>query len=282
MSAKIINGKEIAENILIDLRQKVLDLNRTPGLAVVLIGDDEASKLYVRNKKNACIKVGINFYDYLCGDTCFKNITQNQILEMIDYLNKDKDVDGIIVQLPIPQKFDTNLIINRIDPKKDVDGFTKINKEKFLKNKPGIVSPLMQAITEAIKSTGENLEKKEAVIISNNEAYSLTRKKDLENLGLNTKIIKPVAGMEKEIIKADVLVVIAGKAGLIKKEMIKPGAIVIDVGTNLTKDNTWIGDVEKEAEQTAGFITPVPGGIGPLTVCMLLKNVYEAAEDKLE
>ncbi len=280
MTAKIINGKEIAENILIDLRKKISELNRAPGLAVVLVGNDEASKLYVRNKKNACLKVGINFYDYLCGDAYFKDVSEEQILEVIDYLNKDKDIDGIIVQLPLPKKFDTEKIINQIDPKKDVDGFTKINKEKFLKDQPGIVSPLMQAIAEAIKSTQENLNGKKAIIISNNEAYSLTRKKDLENLGLKTEIIKPGNGMEEKIKEADVLVVIVGQAGLIKKEMIKPGAIVIDVGTNLVADKLWVGDVEVEALETAGFITPVPGGIGPLTVAMLLKNVYEASSKK--
>jgi len=276
--AQLINGKEIANNILIELRKSITKLSRRPGLAVILIGQDEASKLYVRNKKSACQKVGIDFYDYLCGNEFFANITQEQILEMIDFLNQDPNVDGIIVQLPIPKKFDTNLIINRIDPKKDVDGFTDDNKNKFLNNEAGIVSPLIQAITEAIRSTGQDLKNKTALIISNNEAYSLTRKKDLESLGLKVSMITPKELTEQESKKADVLVVIAGQSNLIKPEMIKPHAIVIDVGTNLVGENEWTGDVAKGAEQVADYLTPVPGGIGPLTVAMLLKNVCEQAK----
>ncbi|MFA6322148.1 MAG: bifunctional 5,10-methylenetetrahydrofolate dehydrogenase/5,10-methenyltetrahydrofolate cyclohydrolase [Candidatus Buchananbacteria bacterium] len=279
MTAKIIDGKKIADNLLLELRQKIKKLERAPGLAVVLIGEDEASKLYVRNKKRACHKVGINFYDYYCGGACFSDITEEKILETIDFLNNDPEIDGMIVQLPIPKKFDTEKIINRIKPEKDVDGFCEVNKNKFLAGDEGVISPLIQAISEAIKSTGQNLEGKMAVVVSNNEAYSQTRKKDLEQLGLEVKIIKPEKGFENETKKADVLVVIAGQSNLIKKSMVKDGAIVIDVGTNFIGENKWTGDVDLAVAEIASYITPVPGGVGPLTVVMLLNNVYEMAKN---
>jgi methylenetetrahydrofolate dehydrogenase (NADP+)/methenyltetrahydrofolate cyclohydrolase len=277
MPAKLINGKELAEAILLDLRQKILSLDRAPGLAVVLVGEDEASKLYVRNKKRACLKVGITFHDYLCGGSCLPNITETEILKTIDFLNQDPEIDGIIVQLPLPEKFDTSKIINRISPDKDVDGFTEINKKKFLAGNEVIVSPLMLAINEAIASTGEDLKGKSAVIVSNNQAYAQTRKKDLEDLGLKVEIIPARGPVGEKTRTADVLVVIVGQSNYIKKDMIKPGAIVIDVGTNLVGENKWTGDVDPEAAEVAAYLTPVPGGVGPLTVAMLLQNVYGLA-----
>jgi len=300
MPAKLIDGKKIAEEILLDLKKKISALPRPPGLAVILIGNNPASHLYVRNKKRACEKIGIVFHDYLCRGGVCPNTSEEKVLEMIDFLNNDQSIDGIIVQLPIPKKFDTAKIINAVLPEKDVDGFHPVNKEKFLNNQPGIISPLVQAINAAIQSTGRDLTGKNAVIIANNELYSQTRKKDLGNLGLKVKIITPSDNLEAETKKADVLVAILGRPNLIKKSMVKPGAIVIDVGTNLIDRNKprafsdslinanenqgekmrgkWAGDVDPEVAEAADYLTPVPGGIGPLTVAMLLKNVCELAE----
>ncbi|MFA6410585.1 MAG: tetrahydrofolate dehydrogenase/cyclohydrolase catalytic domain-containing protein, partial [Candidatus Buchananbacteria bacterium] len=181
-TAKIIDGKEIADKILLDLKSKISQLKRAPGLAVILIGNDSASELYVRNKQKASQKIGIEFHSYLCSNKYFPHITEKEILEMIDFLNNDPTVDGIIVQLPIPEKFDTQKIINRISPKKDVDGFHPENKKKFLAGKPGIIPPLMQAINESLLFTGQNLKGKNAVVIVNNPIYSDTREKEFTDL----------------------------------------------------------------------------------------------------
>jgi len=277
MPAKQINGKDLAKKILLDLRQKIVKLNRAPGLAVILIGNDPASELYVRNKKKACEKVGLVFHQYLCAGDFFPQVTEAEILKMIDWLNHDPETDGIIVQLPIPERFDTKKIIERIDPKKDVDGFHPVNREKFMAGQPGVTSPLVLAIKAAIAATGENLAGRQAVIVANNELYSQTRKKDLADLGLKVEIITPDKNLAAKIKTADVLVSIVGKPHFIGKDLIKDGAIVIDVGTSLLPDNTWAGDVEPAAAEIAGWITPVPGGVGPLTVAFLLQNVYQAA-----
>jgi methylenetetrahydrofolate dehydrogenase (NADP+)/methenyltetrahydrofolate cyclohydrolase len=277
-TAKLINGKLIAENILLDLKLKIAKLNRPPGLAAVVIGDDPASLLYVKNKKRAAEKIGIGFHRYLCGGRFCPNINEKEILEMIDFLNQDKTIDGIIVQLPVPEKFNASKILSRILPQKDVDGFHPQNKKNFLAGKPGIIPPLMLAVNEALISTGENLKGKEAVIIVNNPIYSDTRKKEFEDLGLKVKIVKPGENLAAETKKADVLVAILGQKNLIKKSMVKSGAIVIDVGTNMLGKNKWTGDVDPKVVQVAGWLTPVPGGIGPLTVAFLLKNTYKLAK----
>jgi len=278
-TAQIIDGKKIAGERLIELRKKILLLKRTPGLAAILIGDDPASHLYLRNKKRACEKVGIIFHDYLCGKKCLPNITEPEILAMIDWLNKDKEIDGIIVQLPLPKNFNTQTIINHIDPKKDVDGFHPENIKNFSNYSDFPTSPLIESIRVAIKSTGQDVRGKQALIIGKNPIF-------YENLAQALKkeklIVTQISDQEKllteKIKTADVLIVILGKSNFIKKSMIKEGAIVIDVGTNLISENKWAGDVEPQATEVAGFITPVPGGIGPLTVAMLLENTYQLAK----
>jgi len=205
-------------------------------------------------------------------------VIEKQILEMIDFLNDDKNIDGIIVQLPIPQNFNTEKIINQISPKKDVDCFTEENQKNFLAGKTLIVSPLILAVDEALKATGENLAGKTAAIVAKNPSHSRLRAKDLENHGLKVKIITPDKNLASETKKADILVVIVGQKNLIKKSMVKPGAIIIDIGTNLIGENKWVGDVDPGVAEIASWLTPVPGGIGPLTVAFLLKNTYQLAK----
>jgi len=272
-SAQLIDGKALAEEILLDLKNKVSQLDRKPGLAVILIGNDSASLVYVKNKKRAAEKTGIIFHDYLCDNEFYPNITEKEILDMIDFLNNDSTIDGIIIQLPIPKKFDTEKIIERIDPKKDVDGFHPKNKS--------IVSPLIQAVLKSLAATKENLAGKTALIVAKNPVFSEPLKKNLEQVGLKVKMVEPTdKNLERQTKTADVLLVILGQKHFIKKSMIKPEAIVIDIGTNLIDKNKWVGDVEAKAAEVASFLTPVPGGIGPLTVAYLLKNTFEAANKK--
>jgi len=274
-NAQLINGKTLAEEILLDLEHKVSQLKRKPGLAVILIGNDPASQLYVRNKKRACEKTGITFHSYFCGGTCLPNITEKEILATIDFLNNDPEIDGIIIQLPIPQKFNTQKIIDQIDPKKDVDGFHPKNQKS-----PIVTAPLIQAIDEALKQTKKNFKGKNTLIISKNPIFSNPLQQNLKKQGLKTKIIKPDENLAGETRQADVLITVVGKPGLIKKSMAKKDAILIDAGTTLVGKNKWAGDVDPEVAQVASWLTPVPGGIGPLTVAFLLKNTYELAKTK--
>lgn len=272
-AAKIIDGKAVAEKILLALKGQIAKLNRPPGLAVILIGDDPASQLYVKNKKKACEKTGIIFHSYFCGGKFCPDVTEKQILEMIDFLNNDPTIDGIIVQLPVPKKFDTKKIINRILPAKDVDGFQPENQKRHF-----LIPPLIQAVAAALTATKENLKGKTAVVVAKNPILSEPLKKSLENQGLKVEVVKPDKKLTEKTKSADVLIVVVGQKQLIKKSMVKPDAIVIDIGTNLIGKNKWAGDVEPKVAEVALWLTPVPGGIGPLTVAYLLKNTFELAQ----
>ncbi len=272
-TAQLIDGKAIAEKILRDLKEKIAKLKRQPGLAAIMIGDDPASKRYIAKKQTACQTVGINFYCYFCGGEFYPNITQQQILEMINWLNHDKNIDAIIVQLPIPKKYNDQEIIKQIDPKKDVDGFHPKNYQQA-----ATTSPLIKAVDLALKYTGEKLVGKQAIIVSKNPIFAKPLENNLKNLGLKAAIIKPTDKLAIKTKRADVLISVVGKPGLIKKTMVKPHAIVIDVGTTLVGKNTWKGDVDPDVAEVASWLTPVPGGIGPLTVAMLLKNSYELSQ----
>ena len=277
MPAKLIDGKALAEKILLELKPKIANLKRPPGLAAILIGDDPASLLYIKNKKIACEKIGLNFHAYFCGNKISPNITEGQIIETISRLNNNPAIDGIIVQLPIPKKFDTEKITSQIKLEKDVDGF---NRQKSLKNLGAdtlISPPLIDAVNLVLTETKKDFQNKTAVILCKNPIFSEPMKKSLAEIGLNVKIVKPEKNFSASTKKADVLIVILGKKYFVKKNMVKPEAIVIDIGTNLSGENKWAGDVDSKVAQIASFITPVPGGIGPLTVAMLIKNVYQLA-----
>jgi methylenetetrahydrofolate dehydrogenase (NADP+)/methenyltetrahydrofolate cyclohydrolase len=279
-TAQLIDGRALADQVLFDLRKKIELLPRRPGLAAVLVGDDPASASYVRNKKNACHKIGITFHDYRCGtDAAFPDITQEGILEVIDFLNADPTIDGIILQLPLPKRFDTAAIINRIDPKKDVDGFIA-NKQALLSDDEFVVTPpLIDAIWEALRATGEPMAGKTGVIVSKNPIFSTPLAQALNARGLATTVCTPDdPTLTEQTTAADVLIVVLGRKYFITKSMVKDDAIVIDVGSNLVGENEWVGDVDPSVKTVASWVTPVPGGIGPLTVAMLLKNTYDLAE----
>jgi len=270
-TAQIIKGKILAEKILTVLKHQIRQMKRPPGLAAVLVGDDPASHLYVSTKKKACQKVGIDFRDYLCGGKDNPNETTEDVIKVIDYLNNDDSLDGIIVQLPLPEGFDTKTLINKIAPTKDVDGFLSQNK------KTAVISPLIQAVNAAIASTGKNLSGKTAVIVAKSPIFARPMEKGLKKQGLKVETIKPDKNLSSQTKKADVLITIVGQPHLITKDMVKEGAIVIDIGTTLVGEKKWLGDVDPAVVEVAGWLTPVPGGIGPLTVAMLLKNTVDLA-----
>lgn len=277
MIAKIIDGKALSEKILLNLRQQIIKMKKPPGLGAILVGDDPASHLYVSTKKKACIKVGINFYDYLCGGKNHPSETEKDVIKVIEFLNNDDSVDGVIIQLPLPENFDTKTLIDKINPAKDVDGFLPQSATDFKEGKNIITPPLIKAVNHAIESTGEDLTDKQAVIISNSPIFSDPMKQDLEQKGLIVKTVSPNENYKKITTQADILITIVGKPHFIKPEAVKPEAIVIDIGTTLVGEKKWAGDVDPAVKKIAGHITPVPGGIGPLTVAMLLKNTYELA-----
>ena len=218
MPAKLIDGKALAEKILLDLKPKIANLKRPPGLAAILIGDDPASLLYIKNKKIACEKIGLNFHAYFCGNKISPNITEGQIIETISRLNNNPAIDGIIVQLPIPKKFDTEKITSQIKLEKDVDGF---NRQKSLKNLGTdtlISPPLIDAVNLVLTETKKDFQNKTAVILCKNPIFSEPMKKSLAEIGLNVKIVKPEKNFSASTKKADVLIVILGKKYFVQKK----------------------------------------------------------------
>ena len=279
-SAKLIDGKALADKILLDLRNKIVKLPKPPGLGVVLIGDDPASALYVSSKKKACLKVGINFYDYVCGGQDHANDTEADVVKIIEYLNNNTDVDAIIVQLPMPENFNRQKIIDALAIAKDVDGLHSQNRQDFTQGSRAMTPPLVRAVMEAINSTGENLEQKKVVIVAKSPTFAQPIAEELQHKGLTVTTVAPGKQMAEIVKTADLLISVIGKPGLITADMIKPNAMVIDIGTTLVGEKTWAGDVDPAAANVASWLTPVPGGIGPLTVAMLLRNTYDLAVKK--
>lgn len=269
MPAKILNGQELADNLKSDLAKKILALDKKPGLAAVLVGDNEASVTYIKLKEKACRAVGINFHKYLCP----KDIGQEKLIELINFLNADQNVDGILLQLPLPDDYKTQSILDVISRNKDVDGF-------FSNGEPDkVVPPTISAIMELLKATGEDLKNKKTLIIAKCDIYTDKMKKYLAELGINN--IATDADIPQNSNDYDVIIIALGQAQALKKDMVKDGAIVIDVGINKI-DGQVVGDVDESVKDKASFVSPVPGGVGPLTVACLLRNVYELAKKKID
>ncbi|MEI6288200.1 MAG: bifunctional 5,10-methylenetetrahydrofolate dehydrogenase/5,10-methenyltetrahydrofolate cyclohydrolase [bacterium] len=266
----ILDGQQLADQIKLEIRNKIITNQIHPGLAVILIGDNPASTMYVRLKQKAAEAVGINFNKYICNQDGYPDADEKQVLEMIKFLNNDPKVHGIIVQLPLPKDFDTQKIINAIDPKKDVDGFHPKNKN----NK--IIPPTVDAILELLKSTGENLINKSTLIIGHSDIFIFGLKKHLQTK-LKIKNIKNSQPIPADSHTFDIIIMALGQPLALKKSMVKTGAIVIDVGINKL-DGQTVGDVDSQVSQIAGHLSPVPGGVGPLTVACLMRNVYLLAE----
>lgn len=281
MPATIIDGKAVAEAILTDLKQKVAALRKPPGLAAVLVGDDQASTLYVKNKEKACHKVGMSFHKYLCGNELMASADQSAVLAAIGFLNRDPDVHAIIVQLPVPAGFDGSALVNAIDPAKDVDGFHPNSIQRFL---AGQVSapPLVATILKLLESIHYSLVGKRVVLIGKNEVLAKTLSKAVSDAGGNLHI---VAAKDDALIDqtttGDVLISAVGWPSLVTGDFVKPGAVVIDVGITRLPDGTYAGDIDMSSvAKVASAFTPTPGGVGPVTVAMLLQRVYELAVKK--
>jgi len=277
-SAIILDGKALAARIRGELAGQVADLarkhGRAPGLAVILVGNDPASEIYVRNKKAGSEKLGIVSYSHeLPAET-----SQQHLLGLITELNADPRVDGILVQLPVPKHINPEAIIEAIDPGKDVDGFHPFNVGRLAARQPSLRSCTPYGCMKLLAETGIDPHGKEAVIVGASNIVGRPMALELLLAGATVTVThRFTQNLQSHIERADIVVAAAGKQGLIKGEWIKPGAIVIDVGIHRREDGTLTGDVEFEtASKRAGWITPVPGGVGPMTITMLLANTIQA------
>jgi methylenetetrahydrofolate dehydrogenase (NADP+)/methenyltetrahydrofolate cyclohydrolase len=275
--AQIIDGKAISAQIKDELREKVTELKKTGtevSLAVIQVGNDAASSVYVRNKKKACEYIGINSLSYeLPEDT-----TQEKLIGIIDELNVRKDVNGILVQLPLPAHISEEAVLNRIDPKKDVDGFHPQNVGALCIGKPGFVSCTPAGIIQLLKRSGISIEGKECVVIGRSNIVGKPMALLLLRENATVTIAHSRTKNLKEVTKrADILVVAVGKPQMITAEYVKEGAVVIDVGIHRDENNKLTGDVDyTSVEPLCSAITPVPGGVGPMTIAMLMNNCIES------
>ena len=276
---KILDGKKIAERIKKEIKSEVFELKRDgiiPGLAVIIVGNDNASKIYVNNKKKACEEVGINSKVYELEE----KTSQVEVLKLIEKLNREKAVHGILVQLPLPEHIDKDKIILAIDPKKDADCFHPENIGKVFLEFPEILPCTPAGIMQILKEYEIEVAGKNIVIVGSSNIVG----KPLAIMMINAGATVTVCNVETKNLKekclgADILVTAAGKAGLITSDMIKQEAVVIDVGMNRNTDGKLAGDVDFQAvSKIAGAITPVPGGVGPMTIVELLKNTLRATK----
>ncbi|NLO94868.1 MAG: bifunctional methylenetetrahydrofolate dehydrogenase/methenyltetrahydrofolate cyclohydrolase FolD [Firmicutes bacterium] len=277
MTAKIIDGKGIAQEIRAELAREVAELTaqgKTPGLHVILVGDNPASKVYVRNKQRACEEVGISSTVHRLAE----ETTQVELLGLIEDLNNDEKVHGILVQLPLPGHLDEEAVINAISPEKDVDGFHPLNVGKMYIGTGGVVPCTPAGVLELVKRTGVPIAGKHVVVIGRSNIVGKPAAfLFLKENATVTICHSRTADVAAEARRADILIAAVGRPQLVKKDWVKPGAVVIDVGINRV-DGKLVGDVDfEEVKEVAGAITPVPGGVGPMTIAMLLKATVEAA-----
>lgn len=280
MTANIIDGKAIAKQVRTNVAQRVAERVeqglRAPGLAVVLVGQDPASQVYVGSKRKACEEVGFVSKSYdLPGDT-----TETELLELVDTLNNDPEVDGILVQLPLPEGLDAEKVLERIIPHKDVDGFHPYNVGRLAQRMPALRPCTPKGIITLLDSTGVKYKGMHAVVIGASNIVGRPMSLELLLAGCTTTVChKFTQDLEAHVRRADLLVVAVGKPEFIPGDWVKGGAIVIDVGINRLESGKLVGDVQYGiAEEKASFITPVPGGVGPMTVASLIENTLEACE----
>lgn len=276
--AKLLEGKPLAEKIKEEIKQQVQALGKQPVLASILVGENAGAESYVKSQKKTADGLGIEYQFHKLG----AETTENALIEFINKLNADKSVNGIIIQMPLPQQIDYKKISQHISPEKDVEGMHPANIGKILFGNAKILPCTPAAVMELLNATGVDLYGKEVVVVGHSEIVG----KPLDLLLLDKFATVTVchigtskAGkLEEHVRKAEILIVAVGRAGLIKGDWVKEGAIVVDVGINRVADKI-VGDVEfEEAEKRASWITPVPGGVGPLTVTMLMRNLIEAAK----
>lgn len=279
MNANYIDGKAIAKSIREKTKAAVALLPRKPGLAVVMVGENPASAVYVRNKLRACNEVGIVSIECYMPESA----SQEELLEQIERLNNDPAVDGILVQLPLPAHMQAGPILEAIDPNKDVDGFHIYNTGKLVTTGGGFKPCTPAGIIELLKAIDCPIEGKHCVILgrSNIVGKPLSMLMLQEN-GTVTMTHSHTPDIRRYTLDADILVAAIGRAKYVKADMVKEGAVVIDVGTNRTEDGKLCGDVDtEEVAKVAGWITPVPGGVGPMTIAMLMHNTLLSAQKRL-
>lgn len=282
MAARIIDGKAVAaivrERVVAEVVEFERERGRVPQLVTVIVGDDPASEVYVAGKHRACEQVGLRSAHHgLSGET-----TEAELLELVETLNRDDDVDGILVQLPVPDHIDPDRVVATIDPAKDVDGLTPVNAGLLAHGMPGLVSCTPAGVMELLRHEGVELEGAEAVVVGRSKLVGVPVARLL--LAANATVTschsrtRDLAGVCR---RADVLIAAVGVPRLLGADAIKPGAVVIDVGINRTEDGL-VGDVDFDAAaEAAAAITPVPGGVGPMTVAMLLVNTLAAARARV-
>ncbi len=280
MTAQLINGKEISQQRLEKVAQETAARRaaglRTPCLAVVLVGDDPASAVYVRNKKLACEKVGFKSLSYeLPAET-----SQEDLLQLVDGLNANPDVDGILVQLPLPKQIDSQAVLERILPHKDVDGFHPYNVGRLVVKMPLMRPCTPKGVMTLLEAYGINPEGKKAVVVGASNIVGRPQMLELLLARATVTIChSKTQNLAAEVAAADIVVAGVGIPNFVKGEWIKPGAVVIDVGINRLDNGKLCGDVEFDvAKERASMITPVPGGVGPMTIATLLENTLYAAE----
>ena len=279
MPARIIDGKQIAAQLRISVKERVQQrLNKglkAPGLAVIMVGSDPASEVYVRNKRRGCEETGIlsKAYDLPASTS------QQALNQLIDTLNADNDIHGILVQFPLPEGLNQDEVIERILPGKDVDCFHPYNLGRLTQRKPALRSCTPYGVKLLLDSTSEPYKGRNAVIVGASNHVGRPAGMELLLAGATvTMTHRFTSDLEDHVRRSDIVVVAVGKPGLVKGEWIKPGATVIDVGINRLEDGSLVGDVDFEtASQNAAWITPVPGGVGPMTVAVLLNNTVDAA-----
>ncbi len=279
---EIIDGKALAKNIRENLKKDVEQLKEKgvyPKLAVILVGNDKASQIYVKSKNKACTELGIDYEEVLLGE----NTTMKELLDIIDELNERKDISGILLQSPIPEGLDINEAFRRISPSKDVDGFNPVSMGKLCLNQDTFVSCTPYGIMKMFETYNIEIKGKHAVILGRSNIVGKPMALNLLNRDATITICHSKTKNLSEITKqADILISAIGKKNFVTADMVKPGAVVIDVGINRTEDGLF-GDVDFEnVKEKTSYITPVPGGVGPMTVAMLMNNVVKAAKQQLQ
>lgn len=272
----LIDGKAVSAAVKERIKKEIAEKKLQIGLAVVIVGSDQASRVYVNNKKKACDFCGITSYEYAMPE----ETTEEQLLELVDRLNNDSKVNGILVQLPLPQQIDEKKIIERIDPIKDVDAFNAVNVGKIMIGDYAFLPCTPAGVMELIKSTGTEIGGKECVVIGRSNIVGKPMAMLLLHENATVTICHSRTKNLKEVCsRADILVSAVGKAGFVTSDMVKEGAVVIDVGMNRNSEGKLCGDVDFESvKDKCSYITPVPGGVGPMTIAMLMENTLRAGK----
>lgn len=283
VTARIIDGRTIAQSLKAEVRAATDALaargSRRPGLAVVMVGDNAASAIYVKNKRKACEETGI----VSVAHDLPQSTTEIELVQLIDRLNRDPAIDGILVQLPLPQHIRPTAILERIDPTKDVDGFHPYNVGRLALRIPLIRPCTPYGIVKMLDAIGISPRGRHAVIVGASNIVGRPMALELLLMGATVTVChRFTTGLEEHVRLAEILVVAAGKPGLIPGEWVRPGSVVIDVGMNRLENGRLVGDVQFDAaKERAGWITPVPGGVGPMTIAALMKNTLESAIARL-